>query len=87
MIQINLLPVREAKRKADVKQNMLEFVLLLIVVGAAIGFVHSDLSDEHRDDRRTASPRCRPTSTSSSRSSTRWRRSAPRRPSCRRRST
>jgi type IV pilus assembly protein PilN len=44
MIQINLLPVREAKRKADVKQNALELVLVLIVVGAAIGFVHSDLS-------------------------------------------
>jgi type IV pilus assembly protein PilN len=43
MIQINLLPVREAKRKADVKQNALEFVLMLIVVGAVIGFVHSDL--------------------------------------------
>ena len=44
MIQINLLPVREAKRKADIKQNVLELVLLLIVVVAAIGFVHSDLS-------------------------------------------
>jgi type IV pilus assembly protein PilN len=46
MIQINLLPVREAKRKADVKQNMLELVLVLIVVGAVIGFVHSDLTDK-----------------------------------------
>lgn len=46
MIQINLLPVREAKRKADVKQYLLEFVLLLIVAGAGIGFVHTDLSDE-----------------------------------------
>jgi type IV pilus assembly protein PilN len=46
MIQINLLPVREAKRKADVKQNLLELVLLLIVVGAVIGFVHSDLADK-----------------------------------------
>ena len=43
MIQINLLPVREAKRKADVKQNVLELVLVLIVVTAAIGFAHSDL--------------------------------------------
>jgi len=53
MIQINLLPVREAKRKADVKQNVLELVLLLIVVVAAIGFVHTDLTGsieatEHR---------------------------------------
>jgi len=53
MIQINLLPVREAKRKAGVKQNVLELVLLLIVVVAAIGFVHTDLTGnieatEHR---------------------------------------
>jgi type IV pilus assembly protein PilN len=46
MIQINLLPVREAKRKADVKQYLLEFVLLMIVAGAGIGFAHSDLSEE-----------------------------------------
>ena len=44
MIQINLLPVREAKRKADVKQNVLELVLVLIVVFAVIGFAHTDLS-------------------------------------------
>ena len=44
MIQINLLPVREAKKKADVKQNLLELVLVLIVVLAVIGFAHSDLS-------------------------------------------
>ena len=53
MIQINLLPVREAKRKAGAKQNVLELVLLLIVVVAVIGFVHTDLSGnieatEHR---------------------------------------
>jgi type IV pilus assembly protein PilN len=46
MIQINLLPVREAKRKADVRQNVLELVLLLIIVGAGVGFVHADLADE-----------------------------------------
>src|SRR5262245_15019789 len=46
MIQINLLPVREAKRKADVKQNVLELVLLMIVVIAAIGFVHAGLQSE-----------------------------------------
>ncbi|HKA13647.1 MAG TPA: PilN domain-containing protein [Myxococcota bacterium] len=46
MIQINLLPVREAKRKADVKQNVLELVLVLIVVVAVIGFVHSDLTEK-----------------------------------------
>ena len=46
MIQINLLPVREAKRKADVKQHVLELVFALIVVGAAIGFLHSDLTTQ-----------------------------------------
>src|SRR5437867_3281190 len=45
MIQINLLPVREAKRKANVKQHVLELVLVLIVVVAGIGFVHIDLTD------------------------------------------
>lgn len=44
MIQINLLPVREARRKADVKQNVLELVFALILVGAVIGFLHSDLT-------------------------------------------
>jgi type IV pilus assembly protein PilN len=44
MIQINLLPVREAKRKADVRQNALELVFALIVVGAVIYFVHTDLT-------------------------------------------
>jgi len=44
MIQINLLPVRETKRKADVRQNILELVLVLIMVGAGVGFAQSDLS-------------------------------------------
>jgi type IV pilus assembly protein PilN len=44
MIQINLLPVREAKRKADVKQNVLELVFALILVAAVIGFFQSDLT-------------------------------------------
>jgi type IV pilus assembly protein PilN len=46
MIQINLLPVREAKRKADVKQNALELVFALIVVGATIYYVHTDLTTQ-----------------------------------------
>jgi type IV pilus assembly protein PilN len=44
MIQINLLPVREAKRRADVKQNMLELVLVLILAAGVIGWVHTDLA-------------------------------------------
>jgi type IV pilus assembly protein PilN len=48
MIQINLLPVREAKRKADVRQNVLELVFALILVSAVIGFMHSDLTAKIR---------------------------------------
>ena len=44
MIQINLLPVREAKRKANVRQHVLELVFALIVVGSVIGFLHTDLT-------------------------------------------
>jgi type IV pilus assembly protein PilN len=43
MIRINLLPVREAKRKADFRQHVLQLVLVLIVVGAGIGFTHAHL--------------------------------------------
>ena len=46
MIQINLLPVREAKRKADLKQHVLQLVLVLILVGAGIGYVHSRVKDQ-----------------------------------------
>jgi len=46
MIQINLLPVREAKRKADVKQNVLELVFVLIIAAAVIGWLHTDLSEK-----------------------------------------
>src|SRR5437016_13378176 len=46
MIQINLLPVREAKRKADVRQHVLELVFALIVVSAVIGFLHTDLTKQ-----------------------------------------
>jgi type IV pilus assembly protein PilN len=46
MIQINLLPVREAKRTADVKQNVLELVLMLIVLGTVVGFAHAHISDQ-----------------------------------------
>jgi type IV pilus assembly protein PilN len=46
MIQINLLPVREAKRKADVKQNVLELVLMLILLGTAVGFAHAHVKNQ-----------------------------------------
>lgn len=46
MIQINLLPVREARRKADIRQQLMQLVLVLILVGAGIGFVHSHVTDQ-----------------------------------------
>jgi type IV pilus assembly protein PilN len=46
MIQVNLLPVREAQRLADLRQQFMQLVLVLIVVGATIGFAHSRLSEQ-----------------------------------------
>src|SRR5215471_10296584 len=43
MIDINLLPVREARRKADVRQLGMQVLLAAILGGASIGFVHSHL--------------------------------------------
>lgn len=45
MIQINLLPVREARRKADLRQLVMQLVLGLIVVGGGIGILHSRMSE------------------------------------------
>jgi len=41
MIDINLLPVREARRKADVRQLGMQVLLAAILGGASIGFLHS----------------------------------------------
>ena len=46
MIQVNLLPVREAQRLADLRQQVMQLVLVLIVVAATIGFAHSRLSEQ-----------------------------------------
>lgn len=40
MIRINLLPVREARRRADLQQQVVLLVLLLLVTFAGIGFFH-----------------------------------------------
>jgi type IV pilus assembly protein PilN len=51
MIEINLLPHREARRIADLRQNLLQFVLGLVVIGGAIFFVERELNkglDESR---------------------------------------
>jgi type IV pilus assembly protein PilN len=46
MLQINLLPVREARRREDSRQLSMQAVLALLVVSAAIGFTHSVISEE-----------------------------------------
>lgn len=53
MIDINLLPVREARRKADVRQLGMQFLLAAILAVAGIGFTHSNIvsrisDSEHR---------------------------------------
>jgi len=46
MIQVNLLPVREAQRLADLRHQVMQLVLILIVVGATIGCADSRLSEQ-----------------------------------------
>ena len=46
MIQVNLLPVREAQRLANLRQQLMQLVAVLLVVGATIGFAHSRLSEQ-----------------------------------------
>jgi type IV pilus assembly protein PilN len=43
MIDINLLPVREARRKADLRQQGMQVVLALLLAAAGIGFTHSSV--------------------------------------------
>jgi type IV pilus assembly protein PilN len=45
MIEINLLPVREARRAADLRQQVMQLIMMLILVGAGIGFVHSEMNE------------------------------------------
>ena len=46
MLQINLLPVREARRKADLRQYAMQLVLVIIVVAGGVGTFHSRLTDQ-----------------------------------------
>jgi len=45
MIEINLLPVREARRKADLRQYVMQLVLVVIVMLGGLGLFHSRLVD------------------------------------------
>ena len=46
MLEINLLPVREARRKENIRQQVMQLVLGLILTAAAIGFLNSSISDQ-----------------------------------------
>jgi type IV pilus assembly protein PilN len=45
MIEINLLPVREARRAADVRRQVMQLMLMLVIVGGGIVIIHSNMSD------------------------------------------
>jgi type IV pilus assembly protein PilN len=46
MIEINLLPVREARRKAELHEMIMQLVLVLILTGGVLALMQSRLSDE-----------------------------------------
>jgi type IV pilus assembly protein PilN len=46
MIEINLLPVREARRAADLRQQVMQLLFMLLIVGGGIGFVHSEMNEK-----------------------------------------
>lgn len=46
MVEINLLPHREAKRAADIRETIAVFVLGLVLVGAGIYLVRSNASSD-----------------------------------------
>jgi type IV pilus assembly protein PilN len=46
MLEINLLPVREARRKADIRQQLMQLMLVLLLTVGALGFWHSKMADE-----------------------------------------
>jgi type IV pilus assembly protein PilN len=51
MVQINLLPVREARRRADLRQQVVQLVLVLMLVSVGVGFVHSRISGQVEQSR------------------------------------
>ena len=46
MIEINLLPVREARRKADLRELLMQLMLALLLTAGLIALVHSRLNDD-----------------------------------------
>jgi len=46
MLEINLLPVREARRKADIRQQLMQLMFVLLVAVGAIGFWHARVAEQ-----------------------------------------
>jgi type IV pilus assembly protein PilN len=46
MLEINLLPVREAKRAADLRQVLTQFALVMLLAAAAIALAHSRIKEQ-----------------------------------------
>ena len=46
MLEINLLPVREARRKAGIRQILMQLVLLLILALTVVAVVHSRIAGQ-----------------------------------------
>ncbi|MBW2268802.1 MAG: PilN domain-containing protein [Deltaproteobacteria bacterium] len=46
MLTINLLPVREARRKAGLRQYFMQLLLVMIIVGGGVGLFHSRLMEK-----------------------------------------
>ena len=49
MLEINLLPVREARRKAGIRQQLMQLVFGLLITVGIIAIVHSRISDQIGD--------------------------------------
>ena len=46
MLELNLLPVREARRKEALRQLLMQTVFMLLIVAAVVGFIQSSISGE-----------------------------------------
>lgn len=46
MIEINLLPVREARRKADLRELLMQLMLVVLLTAGLIALVHSRMKDD-----------------------------------------
>ena len=49
MLEINLLPVREERRRADLRQQLTQIALVLLITFGGIAVVHARVSDQISD--------------------------------------